>query len=336
MMASYAAQAALIFIGSLALGALLVRAILPLLRRTALLDVPNERSSHTAPTPRGGGIAVVPVVIGVLAVAATAYPVAAATLLALALGGAGLAVLGYLDDRHGLPPLPRFLVQLAAVALGLYALGGGVFQGLLPVWPDLLLTGFIWLWAVNAVNFMDGIDGITATELGTVGAGLALIALLAGSALLLPLGLAGAGLAGAMAGFAIFNWSPAKLFLGDVGSVPLGYMTAGLLFALAAQGLWASALILPLYYACDATITLFRRLRRGETLWEAHRSHFYQRAVQGSWSHASTCRWILAVNLILVALAVPVEQPSASLRLAAAAATVGALLFLMTRAARTE
>src|SRR5581483_10922484 len=143
---------------------------------------------------------------------------------------------------------------------------------------------------VNLFNFMDGIDGITGVETTAIGLGTAMAAALIGDGdrATLALCAAAAGLA-----FLRWNWHPAKLFLGDVGSVPLGYLLAWLLLNLAIRGLWAPALILPLYYLADATLTLLGRAVRGERLWQAHRRHFYQRALGADGNHAAVARYVL-------------------------------------------
>jgi UDP-N-acetylmuramyl pentapeptide phosphotransferase/UDP-N-acetylglucosamine-1-phosphate transferase len=176
-----------------------------------------------------------------------------------------------------------------------------VFQGLLPPLADRLAAAFLWLWFLNLFNFMDGIDGISGVEAASVGLGLALVAVLGGLAaelVALPVLLAAAAL-----GFLAWNRPPAKLFLGDVGSVPLGYLLGWLLLSSAAAGQWAAALILPLYYLADATVTLAKRGLRGAKVWQAHREHFYQRAVQGGLSHGAVVLRVLVCNVGLVVFA---------------------------------
>ncbi|MEA2754431.1 MAG: hypothetical protein QOJ54_720, partial [Aliidongia sp.] len=207
--------------------------------------------------------------------------------------------------------------------------GEPVFQGLLAPGPDLLATALLWLWFVNLFNFMDGIDGITASETVMIGLGVAVIALVAADyqSGALPLGLA---IAAAALGFLAWNWQPAKLFLGDVGSIPLGYLLGWLLLALARTGAWAPALILPLYYLTDATLTLAYRLLRGRRVWEAHREHFYQRAIQRGLSHAAVVLRIAAANLALVLLALlATEWPLPAL--AGSIVVVAALLVWLLR-----
>jgi len=306
---------------------LATRAVLSLLVRRAILDRPNERSSHDTPTPRGGGIAVVAVLVPAWIAAAL---LGGASVPWLALGAAVLlAAVSWRDDLKSLGILWRFGAQILAVAIGMASIDGLVFRGLLPPWLDALAAGFLWLWFVNLYNFMDGIDGIAAVETASIGGGVALVAL---GASMGPAGAAAWGivLAAAALGFLPWNWHRAKLFLGDVGSVPLGYLAGWLLISMAAAGAWKAALILPLYYLADATITLLRRLRRGEKVWQAHREHYYQRAVQGGMSHAAVVRAVLAGNLALAGLALGAETGLGSLALVMAGSVAAILLYRLT------
>ncbi len=277
------------------------RLVLAWLRRRQILDHPNERSSHSLPTPRGGGLAVTPVVLLGWAGLALAGRSQAGVWPALA-GAAALLILSWRDDRHSLPAHLRLAVHMAAAVLGIAGLPAdqSVFQGLLPFWLDRAAAVLGWVWFVNLYNFMDGIDGITGVETAAVGLGLTLVDLSTGQAAGAP---AAAVAAAAGLGFLVWNWHPAKLFLGDSGSVPLGYLLGWLLLSAAAEGRWAAALILPAYYLADATVTLLRRARRGEKLWQAHRQHFYQLALSGGASHAQVVRLILATDVLLVLLA---------------------------------
>jgi UDP-N-acetylmuramyl pentapeptide phosphotransferase/UDP-N-acetylglucosamine-1-phosphate transferase len=271
------------------------------LRRRQILDHPNDRSSHSAPVPRGGGLAVV------TALAAVWWLISrgpgSSFLDALTLGAVGLMAVSWLDDRRGLPPLPRLALHAAAVTIGLVALPTQalVFHGGLPLWADRGLAGLGWLWFVNLFNFMDGIDGITGTETASVGLGIGVVATLAG--LGAGWGALGASAAGVGLGFLVWNWHPAKIFLGDCGSVPLGFALGGLLIALATAGQLAAALILPAYYVADATITLVWRLIDGERVWQAHRRHFYQRALRGAGRHDRVVIAVALGNLGLIGCA---------------------------------
>jgi UDP-N-acetylmuramyl pentapeptide phosphotransferase/UDP-N-acetylglucosamine-1-phosphate transferase len=294
------------------------RALIPLLRRAAVLDHPNERSLHAAPTPRGGGIAVIAAIL-LSWLALIAAGAVAPNLLIVLFGMALLAAISWVDDLRGLSPATRLLVQLVAVGLGMVALAGPVFQE----W--LLPAVVLWLWFVNLFNFMDGIDGLAGSEAAAVAIGLVLFADFgAGS----DPGLAAlaATVAAAALGFLVWNWAPARIFLGDVGSVPLGYLLGFLLLDVAARGFWKIALILPLYFLADATLTLLRRLARGERVWHAHREHFYQRAVQRGLGHAAVVRRVIAADLVLIACGWASENGLGLAALAVAAMVVAALL----------
>jgi UDP-N-acetylmuramyl pentapeptide phosphotransferase/UDP-N-acetylglucosamine-1-phosphate transferase len=173
---------------------------------------------------------------------------------------------------------------------------------------------------------MDGIDGISGVETASIGTGIAALAALTGlGGSLVP---AGATLAGVAIGFLWLNWHPAKVFLGDSGSVPLGLMLGWLLLDLAARGLWLPPLILALYYLADASITLARRALRGERVWQAHRQHFYQRAVARGLTHAQVSSLVGATDLLLIGAAIlALFQPIAAAT--AAVVLTGILLLLL-------
>ena len=313
------------------------RALIPLLSRAAMLDRPNERSLHAVPTPRGGGIAVIFAILPAWLVA-MADGAGTARLPAVLGGAAVLAAVSWLDDRRGLAPAPRLLAQFAAVAVGLLALRptghvardwlvpvGPVFQGWLPPALDVAGAALLWVWFVNLFNFMDGIDGLAGSEAAAIGVGLLLFASI-GAGHDAGLAMLAAPIAAAALGFLVWNWAPARIFLGDVGSVPLGYLLGFLLLFVAARGHWKIAVILPLYFLTDATITLGRRLARGERVWQAHRQHFYQRAVRRGLGHAAVARRVIAANLVLAGCGWAAENGWGIAAVAVAAAAVLALL----------
>jgi UDP-N-acetylmuramyl pentapeptide phosphotransferase/UDP-N-acetylglucosamine-1-phosphate transferase len=296
------------------------------LLRRQILDQPNERSSHRAPTPRGGGIAV-------LAVLLPAWALIEPALWPQLLAALALAVMGWWDDLRGLAAWPKLAVQVAAVALGLCFLlpvGDGQFSGgLLPQPFDLILAGLAWLWFVNLFNFMDGIDGIAGGEAACIALGLAAIALwIGGLGDLAPLSLA---LMGAVLGFLYWNWHPARIFLGDVGSQALGYLVGFLLLRAAGEGAWVAALILPLYFWADASVTLLRRIAAGENILAAHAQHFYQRSLRLGRRHDQVAGPVLLLNLVLILLALGAESGE---RLAALAGAGLAVLVAIRRLMR--
>ncbi|WP_316976029.1 MraY family glycosyltransferase [Shumkonia mesophila] len=309
------------------------RLVLATLRRRAILDHPNERSSHRVPTPRGGGLAVVPVLVAAW-IGAAAWGVAPPAPV-FVLGGLALALgaLSWVDDLKSLPPVWRLLGQAAAVAVALIAVPppGPYFGGLLPGPLDTAAAGLLWIWYINLFNFMDGIDGLSGVEAATTGAGVAVVATLVGLGPALPA--FGLTLAAAAVGFLWWNWQPARIFLGDVGSVPLGFAIGWLLLTMAAHGQAAAALILALYYLTDATLTLGRRVLRRERIWRPHREHFYQRAVGEGASHARVSVSVLVVDGLLVGLAAAAALGWEGLALAGAVPVVAALLVFLKRGA---
>ena len=287
------------FIASLAA----TRAVLGYLRRRAIFDHPNERSSHARPTPRGGGLAVAAVMIGAWIVIGTGDPTGLHGVEVVCAAALALALLSWVDDLRGLAVHWRLIGQISAVAVTLAVAErhGLFFAGLLPPVLDTVAAGLLWVWFINLFNFMDGIDGLSGTQSACIGAGVVLTAVLSGApGPLVPLGIAATATA---LGFLWWNWQPARIFLGDVGSISLGFLLGWLLLALSASGQWAAALILPSYYLADATITLLRRLLRGERVWHAHREHFYQQAIRRGHSHSAVVGAVLLANLTLIALA---------------------------------
>ena len=276
--------------------------VIGFLTRLDVMDVPNKRSSHSRPVPRGGGLMVIVPILALWAATAMAgaAPSGAAWIVVLA---TPLAVVSWIDDRKGLPIPVRLGAQVVVVGLAVAAMAPDepTFQGLFDPLADRLLTALLWIWFVNLFNFMDGIDGISGVETMTIGGGSFAVTLFAGAGL--GAGALGLVSAGAALGFLRWNWPPAKVFLGDIGSVPLGFVLGWLLLAMAADGLWAAALILPLYYLADASITLGRRVIRRERFWQAHRSHFYQRAAVAVGAHRPVAMGIALANAGLVAAA---------------------------------
>lgn len=303
--------------------------LLPILRRRVVLDYPGERSSHTVPTPHGGGVAVVSAIAVVWIFSAFADDGVPAPLLTILAIAVGMAALSWFDDLKGLSVAVRLPVHFAAAITGLWALPGDglLFAGALPAVLDHAVVVLSWVWFVNLYNFMDGMDGITGVETLAIAGGIALLAFM--GAVPASVGMPAVAVAGAACGFLFFNWHPARIFLGDVGSVPLGFLLGWMLLSLAVGGLWIPAAILPLYYLADATITLARRALRGEKVWQAHKEHFYQRAHQAGLSHAGVVIRIGLANAVLVTFAVASVHHSALAALAGAGFVVAILLWKM-------
>jgi UDP-N-acetylmuramyl pentapeptide phosphotransferase/UDP-N-acetylglucosamine-1-phosphate transferase len=284
-------------IGAAVLSAVGIVVLKPLLVRYALAR-PNARSSHKVPTPQGGGIAVVGASLVVAGAILAAFE-PAEPFLVVAAAAIGLALVGAVDDIRPLPAGFRLLLQVAAVAT-VVAGGGRVLPGI-PLLAEQAILTFGGVWFVNLVNFMDGLDWITVAEMVPITAFIALLWFT--DVLPAQAAIVAASLCGALLGFAPFNKPVARLFLGDVGSLPIGLLVGWMLLHLARGGALAAALLLPLYYLMDATITLLRRLGRRERVWEAHRSHFYQKATDNGFSALSVSAHVFGLNLALAALA---------------------------------
>ena len=306
----------------------------PWLRHYALAK-PNSRSSHREPTPQGGGIAVVAATIAASCVGLLLFGVPIASpLMTVFAATLVMAGLGAADDIRPIAVAPRLLLQAVTVAAVIYALPENLrVVTAMPFWLERVLLFVGGVWFVNLVNFMDGIDWMTVAEIVPITAALALLGYL--GELPLDATVLALALGGAMIGFSYFNRPVATLFLGDVGSLPIGLLLGWLLCLLAGHGDLAAALILPLYYLADATVTVLRRLVNGERIWRAHRSHFYQRATDRGFAVTSIVGRVFAVNLGLAGLALlTVLARSRAVDLAAilcAMALVGWLLYALSR-----
>jgi len=286
---------------------ILTAAMTGAVRRLALargvIDVPNSRSSHSTATTRGGGIAIV-IVFTVASIGiAWKATIRLDTLVALLGGSVPVAIVGFYDDRSGLSPRLRLTVHLAAALWALIWLGGmppvRVGEHLLELgWLGNLVALLGIVWTLNLFNFMDGIDGIAASEALFISCAASGLVVLAGG----DHGVAAMGLifSAACAGFLVWNWPPAKIFMGDVGSGYLGYVIAILALSAtranpAAVWVW---LILGGAFFVDATVTLIRRAMLGEALHVAHRSHAYQWLSRKWGSHLLVTSSFAMVNLL--------------------------------------
>lgn len=295
-------EVVLIALASLLASAWLTGLVRNLARSHGVLDVPNERSSHTVPTPRGGGVAIVLVVTAALVVLLLRGTAESDLFVALTGGGVAVAIVGLLDDRNRLSAGVRFIVHLAAALWALAWLGGMPALRIADQIVPLGLAGYLLgalgiVWTLNLFNFMDGIDGIAATEAGFVAGAGALLMWIAGASSGLPA--ASLVLAAAACGFLIWNWPPAKIFMGDVGSGYLGYVIAVLAVAATHEDpvalfVW---LILGAAFFVDAMVTLVRRLARRERVYEAHRTHAYQWLSRRWGNHRSVTLAFMAVNV---------------------------------------
>lgn len=291
------ALAAGMVLAALAIALIVVRGAIAYAHRRGMLDQPGQRRSHTTPTPRGGGIGMVAAVLAtspwVLLLLQPAWSWCVA--LALSLATVLVAAIGWWDDHHSLPVLPRLGVQLAACGL----FGGALVAGEVSwLWLPLLVLGGAW--SINLHNFMDGIDGLLAQQCLFVAAGLSLLAIGAGQ---FALGTAMACLAAAALGFWCYNRPRASIFMGDVGSGTLGFLLfafTAMLWRLDTALLWP-ALVLSSSFITDASLTLASRFLKGRRWYTPHREHLYQWLVRSGMSHASGGACYLGWNLLAAA-----------------------------------
>ena len=295
--------AALLVAGCAGLSALLIFFLLPMLMRH-LLAHPNDRSSHKIATPQGAGLAVMAsVFVGCAAGVVVWVQGAEPKLLGVLVAAAGLTLLGAIDDASPLSVRSRLLGQFLAaiVVIGTLPEDFRIFPGLLPAGVEDILMLLAIMWFVNAVNFLDGLDWMMVAQV--VPMTLGVVALHALGAVPDTVALLALTLLGATLGFAMFNKHPARIFLGDAGSLPIGLILAFLLIAVAHASL-AAALLLSLYTLADPTLTLFRRMAKKEPILSAHRTHFYQRGVTAGLSVPQVTTRIFLLCLLLAALAV--------------------------------
>jgi Fuc2NAc and GlcNAc transferase len=246
----------------------------------SLIDIPNGRSSHSVPTPRGGGVSIVVTFLMAIALLAVEQRMPMSSVLAFAGAGSLIAIVGFMDDHGHIAARWRLLGHFVAAAWALFWMGGLAPLSIMGTTLDLGLIGnvlaaFYLVWMLNLYNFMDGIDGIASVEALCACFGACLIYMICGFNELIGLPLI---LAASVAGFLFWNFPPAKIFMGDAGSGFLGVI----LGLLSLQAAWASPqllwvwLILLGVFIVDATYTLVRRMIRGDKIYEAHRSHAYQ------------------------------------------------------------
>jgi UDP-GlcNAc:undecaprenyl-phosphate/decaprenyl-phosphate GlcNAc-1-phosphate transferase len=309
-----------------ALPAIATAVLIALLRRsaiaTAFVDVPNQRSLHDAPVPRIGGTVLIPVALAVASLFAD-------RMIGVILGCAlFLAIVSMADDHRSLPIEVRLPAHFAAAMVAILAIAapGAEYSGGYLVLCIAAALSTVWI--TNAYNFMDGSDGLAGGMAVTGFAALALGALTTGQA---ALAVVCAAIASAALGFLFHNFPPAKVFLGDAGSVPLGFLAGALGwlgFAWDAWPIWFPALAFAPFLV-DATLTLTARMLRVEPFWKAHRSHAYQRLVLAGWSHARLARYAYGLMIASAAAALMALRSGGNVRLGIllGSATVYVLLF---------
>ena len=282
------------------LGTLWIR---PLIVRLAIMDVPNDRSSHNLPTPNGGGI-VTSLVLAAMFYYSNGGDMMSVSFLSMIASFCFLSLVSFIDDIRELPFTYRLVAQIFAASLVLYFMDLKMFDFMNRELTIILLI-LCWVGYMNAYNFMDGIDGITVAETAHIGLSFLLLSLLHQE--LQWLQIDAIILIGVALGFGIINWHPAKIFMGDVGSIPIGFYTGYVFLRLIFSGYMVEAIIIPSYYLMDSGLTLIRRILNKERFWEAHRSHFYQQAVQQGNSHSVVVCRIMIINLIALVTIIAVE-----------------------------
>jgi Fuc2NAc and GlcNAc transferase len=321
---------AVTFVASAALTALGTALVRRYSMARSLLDVPNHRSSHSTPTPRGGGLAIASVLFGGIFCTYLAGLLDARVTAAFLGGGTIIGAIGWWDDHAAVPARYRLIAHFVAAIWGVAWLGGFPTLTIAAEVHSLGRAGTVLavlgtVWCINFYNFMDGIDGIAATN--------ALVAAAFGAVLLaragdLPLAVIAVLLAGTSLGFLAWNWPPARIFMGDVGSGLIGFMFS--MLAISAERRSGPALLLWVLllgvFVVDATLTLTRRVLRGERWYDAHRSHAYQRAVQTGRSHLAVTVAVAALDIALGAVALFAAASPRRMVPALVGAAVGLLL----------
>ena len=266
--------------------------------KKSLVDIPNDRSSHSVPTPHGGGIAMAIAWFAGLSYLFYTDGIDSSLYYALMVGVV-ISVVSYLDDLYELSPKVRLITQSAVAVGGLVALGGlgSLDFGLFNIGNQIItniFAFFLIIWFINLYNFLDGIDGYAGSE--AIFLGVAGFLLFGGSHFLV--------LVAAVLGFLVWNWHKAKIFMGDVGSTLLGYNVAIFTIYYAnidSLNLWVWIILFGLFWF-DATLTLFRRYKNGEKLSKAHKKHAYQRLNQSGWAHNKVVLYSIGVNVLLFSL----------------------------------
>ena len=288
------------FLMSFVISLATIKITIKILTKTKTLDIPNERSSHNIPTPKGAGLGIIATL---LIIYYTFFPITDFLFTGAVLI---LTILSFMNDNKQISIVIRLIVQIALTIIVLIfwppLKDVVLLNDIIPLWLENIIIFLLIIWLINLFNFMDGIDGISGIQCIIIGIGV-------GSSLYLSQGvyeleqivagfIAGSGLA-----FLLWNWQPAKIFLGDAGSIPLGFINAVLILLLCKNDLWYVAIIINNYYFFDASITLLRRIKMRKKPWKAHKDHFYQKAIQNGYSHSKVCKIIAMHGMLLICLA---------------------------------
>ncbi len=289
------------------------RLAIGVLSKKKILDKPNLRSSHSTAIPIGAGVVIIFIILLYIFLFTSInffiYSSFDFSNLLLFISVLTLGYISWRDDLNSTSRFFRIIFHIIAAGIGVNCLSepGIVFQGIFPNFIDIILTIILWVWIINLTNFMDGIDGITSIEGISIFFGSLIIFLLIGETLefnnssfittFLII------ITCALIGFLFWNWYPAKIFLGDVGSIPIGFLIGWIIFELAIIELWHVSLLLPMYYFFDSTLTLLNRMFRREKIFDAHRKHFYQK-VTNIYQHSKIVIYISILNTFLIILSI--------------------------------
>lgn len=270
-----------------------------------LVDIPEDRKNHKLPTPRGGGLGIIAAMAIGITLLKPDYGIDQTIFDSLYFGAAVLAGISFLDDLKSQPAVLRLLLQIAVTGYStaaLYHIHGPLVPSGLPILIEFCLVWAAWVWFINLTNFMDGIDGISVIEMISILVGITILWItgFVPATASIPISLL---LVAALLGFFYWNRPVAKIFLGDVGSVTLGYFVGGLLLLVAYKTHPLILFILPSYYLLDSTITLVKRMIKKEKFWKPHSSHFYQTAFRSGLSVTRILFSLCITNLGLIALA---------------------------------
>ena len=278
------------------------------LERKKVFDIPNERSSHTKPMPKGGGWIIVIFLMILFLPPIYAYGrgfpephwTDSFLYIHVPITILGLAILSWLADIKNISPFIRLFFQFFII---FYLLAAVKLTNDAITYLDVVMSSLLIVWFINIFNFMDGIDGITPSVAITILAGY----LIATSSNIISYDIY--SIIFCCLGLLFWNWHPAKIFLGDVGSVILGFICILFLITLAYDGQWGWAISLPMYYILDTSITLINRFIDGKKIWQAHNEHFYQKAVQSGMNHSQVVKLIIALQILIITTCYFIENP---------------------------
>ncbi|MBN8827671.1 MAG: glycosyltransferase family 4 protein [Sphingobacteriia bacterium] len=283
--------------------------LIKFLKRKKVIDIPVDRSNHVSPTPRGGGLAIVFCVFLLWPLVNYYYIPNFTNTLVFCTCLMLLALISFLDDIKSIVFYIRLLIHISVATFTVYYFFPPihlVVPKFVPVAIERAGIIFAYVYFINLYNFMDGIDGISSINTLTVLTGISILSYLHNENLN-NIYLA-AIVVGSTLAFLKFNWPPSKIFLGDVGSISLGYIVGFIALDLGYKGYFWPIFIMCLYYLTDATITLLKRIFNGEKFWEAHSKHFFQIMVKKGYSHKFISKMIGILNIVLIAIALCVDR----------------------------